>query len=191
MRIIGGQWKGRRIESPEGTDVTRPTTDRNRESLASMALSACGLDLTGVTVLDAFAGSGAMGLELLSRGATSCTFIEKDRAAAARVRRNCRSLDATPQQTRVLCGDAFRLATRRLQGAPFGIVFLDPPYAIDAAQVSGLVDDLWQAGNLRDDAIVLYERDSARPSIDPQCATLQKTKAGRKTSVDLLRVGGR
>ena len=70
MRIVGGKWRGRRIEAPEGRGVTRPTTDRMRESIASMILSARGLDLSGESVLDAFAGSGAMGLELLSRGNT-------------------------------------------------------------------------------------------------------------------------
>ena len=69
MRIVGGKWRGRQIEAPDGRDVTRPTTDRTREQIASMILSAAGLDLSGTSVLDAFAGSGAMGLELLSRGA--------------------------------------------------------------------------------------------------------------------------
>ena len=71
MRIVGGKWKGRSIEAPQGRDVTRPTTDRAREQIASMVLSARGLDLSGDLVLDAFAGSGAMGLELFSRGCHS------------------------------------------------------------------------------------------------------------------------
>lgn len=67
MRIIGGEWRGRKIEEPRGRDVTRPTTDRVREACASMVLSAFGFDLDEVRVLDAFGGSGALGIEMLSR----------------------------------------------------------------------------------------------------------------------------
>ena len=94
MRIVGGKWRGRQIEAPEGRGTTRPTTDRTREAIASMILSARGLDLTGDSVLDAFAGSGAMGLELLSRGASHATFVDRDRRAAARVRRSAEALGA-------------------------------------------------------------------------------------------------
>ena len=69
MRIIGGEWRGRKIEEPRGRDVTRPTTDRVRESCASMVMSAFDFDLDEVRVLDAFGGSGALGLEMLSRAA--------------------------------------------------------------------------------------------------------------------------
>ena len=91
MRIVGGKWRGRQIEAPEGRGVTRPTTDRMRESMASMILSARGLDLSGESVLDAFAGSGAMGLELLSRGAAHATFVDRDRGAVARLRRSAQA----------------------------------------------------------------------------------------------------
>ena len=81
MRIVGGIWRGRALAAPEGRDVTRPTTDRTREQMASMVLSAFDLDLSDVRILDAFAGSGAIGLELLSRGAAHCTFVDADRKA--------------------------------------------------------------------------------------------------------------
>ena len=84
MRIVGGKWRGRQIEAPDGRDVTRPTTDRTREQIASMILSAAGLDLSGTSVLDAFAGSGAMGLELLSRGAARAATGAPWRASSAR-----------------------------------------------------------------------------------------------------------
>ena len=93
MRIVGGEWRGRPLEAPEGRG-TRPTTDRMRETIASMVLSAFDLDLDGVSVLDAFAGSGAMGLEFLSRGARRCTFVDSDRKAAGVVRRNVAALGA-------------------------------------------------------------------------------------------------
>ena len=76
MRIIGGEWRGRKIEEPRGRDVTRPTTDRVREACASMVMSAFDFDLDEVRVLDAFGGSGALGIEMLSRGARSLTTFE-------------------------------------------------------------------------------------------------------------------
>ena len=167
MRIVGGIWRGRRIEAPEGRDVTRPTTDRMRESIASMVLSAFGLDLTGVRVLDAFGGSGALGLEFLSRGAESCTFVDLDKRAAARIRRNATSLGAGPGRFRVLSGDVFRMAARgSLAGGPFSLVVLDPPYAVDAGAVSSLVEDLREGGLLSDGALVLYEHASDGPGLD-------------------------
>ena len=90
MRIIGGEWRGRKIEEPRGRDVTRPTTDRVREACASMVMSAFDFDLDEVRVLDAFGGSGALGLEMLSRGARSLTTFEIDRNAARLITKNIR-----------------------------------------------------------------------------------------------------
>ena len=131
MRIVGGKWRGLSVEAPEGRGTTRPTTDRNRERFASMILSAAGLDLSGVEVLDAFAGSGAMGFELVSRGAARAVFVDLDRRAVARIRRTAeRSLHADASEWRALAGDACALAEQgRIPGGPFGVVFLDPPYA--------------------------------------------------------------
>ena len=86
MRVVGGIWKGHPLEAPQGRSVTRPTTDRVREALASMMESAFGLDLSGRHVLDAFGGSGAFGIEMLSRGMEEATFIDQDRKAAARIK---------------------------------------------------------------------------------------------------------
>ena len=190
MRIVGGKWCGRRVEAPSGRDVTRPTTDRVRESMSSMVMSACGLDLSGVAVLDAFAGSGAIGLELLSRGAERATLVDTDRKTGALLRRNVESVGAG-RQARVMTGDVFRLASRgRLAGAPFGIVALDPPYATEASRVSALVDDLMDAGLLTDGALVLYERASGRPCLEPTHPfEVVKQKRYGTTCVDLLRVG--
>lgn len=157
MRIVGGKWRGRAIEAPDGRDVTRPTTDRTREGVASMILSAAGLDLTGLSVLDAFAGSGAMGLELLSRGAARATFVDADRRAVARVRRSAAALGAGRDEARALVGDVFALVRRGIAGAPFDVVFLDPPYEVPAERVSGLVDELAATGQLAPGAVVVYE----------------------------------
>ena len=188
MRIVGGEWRGRALETPEGKG-TRPTTDRIREAIASMVLSAFDLDLDGVSVLDAFAGSGAMGLEFLSRGAERCTFVESDRRAAGVVRRNVASLGASGRTDVLMC-DAFQLTRRTsVPGAPFDLVVLDPPYALSAERVSGLVEDLGKAGLLVPGALVLYERASSGAQLSLAGATQLKSKPHGTTAVDLLRMG--
>ena len=92
MRIIAGGWRGRKLIAPAG-DTTRPTGDRTRETLFNMLASRLG-DFDGLTVADLFAGSGALGLEALSRGAASCLFVEQEAAAAETIRRNITALDA-------------------------------------------------------------------------------------------------
>lgn len=184
MRIVGGEWRGRPIEAPDGRDVTRPTTDRVREACASMLLAARGLSLAGARVLDAFAGSGAMGLELASRGAAWVTFVDRDRASCARVARNARALGARPGAWRVVRADAMRIAAA-VPGAPFDVVVLDPPYATDARVVSGLVSDLAAAGGLADGALVLYERDAQAPGLASRGLAPLKSKRYGQTAVDL------
>lgn len=190
MRIVGGKWRGRRVEAPSGRDVTRPTTDRVRESISSMVMSAVGLDLTGLAVLDAFAGSGAVGLELLSRGADHATFVEADHRVLSLLRKNAESVGAG-ESARVVAGDVFRLASSgRLPGAPFDVVVLDPPYATEASRVSALVDALADASLLGDAGLVVYERACDRPALALAHAaeTLRQKRYGT-TCVDLVRVG--
>lgn len=188
MRIVGGKWKGLAVEAPEGRGTTRPTTDRNRERIASMILSAAGLDLTGTRVLDAFAGSGAMGFELVSRGAASATFVDLDRRAVARIRRTAeRSLRADASEWRALAGDACSLAEQgRIPGGPFGVVFLDPPYAVEASRVAALVRALVARGALERGAIVVYERSAKSPGIEGAGLELAKSKSQGITAVDLM-----
>lgn len=186
MRIVGGKWRGRAVEAPQSRETTRPTTDRTRESIASMILSAAGLDLTGASVLDAFAGSGAMGFELVSRGAARAVLIDKDRRAQAAIRRTAASLGAGPDTVRPLAGDAFALAARGIAGAPFDVVFLDPPYAVPAEQVTGLVETLAATGQLAPGAIVVYEHAANAPGIAAQGLTLKKSKSHGVSCVDLL-----
>ena len=124
MRIIAGKWRGRMIDAPPG-HATRPTADRVRETLFSMLASRLG-SFDELRVADLFAGSGALGLEALSRGAASATFVENDAKAAAAIRRNADKLGATVQ---VLSGSA--LALPGLE--PFDLIFADPPYAQSAA----------------------------------------------------------
>ena len=190
MRIVGGRWRGHPIEALEGPDVTRPTTDRTREQMASMVLSAFGLDLSEVSVLDAFAGSGAIGLELLSRGARRCTFVDMDRKAAARVRRNAEALGAMRQEFAVVTGDVAKLVARGpLPNAPFSLLVLDPPYAMPVAQVANLVEGLAASGQLAPGAVVLYERASKAEGLALAHARIEKSKSHGTTAVDLLVMG--
>ena len=134
MRIVGGKHRGRRIEAPPGLEV-RPTSDRAREALFNILihghLAADGTSpLPGARVLDAFAGSGALGLEALSRGAGHALFIESDAKACAAIRANAKALGETANTT-VMPGDATKPPP--CPGAPCGIVFLDPPYGRDLA----------------------------------------------------------
>ena len=190
MRVVGGKWGGMPLESPEGRGVTRPTTDRNREAMASMILSARELNLEGSSVLDAFAGSGAMGIELLSRGAARCTFIDQDARAAARVRRNLAKVGAEKGAYAVLRGDACQLAERgRIAGAPFDVVFLDPPYALSAGVVSAMLKHLVAQGALRSGATVVYERSAQAPGLDVPGLIPMRTKRYGIPCVDLLEKG--
>lgn len=190
MRIVGGKLRGRRFEAPEGRG-TRPTTDRMRETIASMVLSACGLDLADDSVLDAFAGSGGVGLELLSRGARHCTFCERDRRAAALLRRNCSALGVDKPAHTVLVGDVCRMAAglghgAGIAGAPFSVVFLDPPYAMPAADVAQLVDDLNRGGALVPQAVVVYERAAEGETLGVEGFVTLKSRKHGGTVVDVL-----
>jgi 16S rRNA (guanine(966)-N(2))-methyltransferase RsmD len=120
MRVIAGLYRGRRLTAPPGTD-TRPTSDRVREALFSILGP-----LDGATVLDLFAGSGALGIEALSRGAREVLFCDSSRRAADVIRANLRALGI---DARVVCDDARRvLRTAHAQGDAYDLVFLDPPY---------------------------------------------------------------
>lgn len=124
MRVVAGKWGGRRLVAPPGND-TRPTSDKVRQAVFNM-LDSAGL-VDGAVVVDLFAGSGAMGLEALSRGATSCTFVERDRAALDALRANIAALNAADQCS-VLGSDASAAGARC---ASADLVLVDPPYKFD------------------------------------------------------------
>ena len=157
MRIVAGRWGGRHLAAPRG-HVTRPTSDRVREATFSSLASRFGGVWDDTRVLDLFAGSGALGLEALSRGASSATFVERDRAALAALRDNIASLQA--EQARIVAMES-RMAVRRpLPGAPFTLLFLDPPYRIDAVEVAGLMGHLTSGGALAPGAVTVWEHAS-------------------------------
>ena len=122
MRIIAGEWRARTIEAPPGS-ATRPTADRARETLFSMLASRLGT-FEGLRVADLFAGSGALGLEALSRGASTATFVESDSQAVASIRRNAEKLRAGAR-AQIIGGSALALP----RSDPFDLIFADPPYA--------------------------------------------------------------
>ncbi|MEM7077318.1 MAG: 16S rRNA (guanine(966)-N(2))-methyltransferase RsmD [Pseudomonadota bacterium] len=128
VRIIGGNWKGRKISFPENPSL-RPTLARTRETLFNWLRP----QIEGTRCLDLFAGSGILGLEALSQGAQHVSFVERDRRAAQSLRDNLVALDAQAQ-AEVCCADAQRVITN-LQG-PYDIIFLDPPYSATALLLS-------------------------------------------------------
>lgn len=138
MRIIAGDWKRRQLRAPAG-DATRPTADRTRETLFSMLVSRLG-DFEGLSVADMFAGSGALGLEALSRGAASCLFVEQDAAAIRCLRQNIASLRAQ-QQCDVVAGSVMSLGPAK---EPKDLILLDPPYGTNAGAVA--IDRLARLG---------------------------------------------
>ena len=130
MRIVAGQWRGRKLIAPPG-ETTRPTSDRTRETLFSMLVSRLG-SFEGLKVADLFAGSGALGIEALSRGAATCLFVESDAAALRALRSNIANLQAAPQ-TDVLAASVLALGPAP---APLDLILLDPPYGSGAGVVA-------------------------------------------------------
>lgn len=157
MRIVAGEFRGRTIEAPSEA-TTRPTTDRVRESMFSSIYSRR-QDLSATRVLDAFAGSGALGLEALSRGAESCVFFERDAAARSVLEGNISSLGLAAPRASVRGVDVGEAAAAGLRGAgdPFSLVLLDPPYAVPPARVASFVDGLAANGDLALGCILVYE----------------------------------
>ena len=127
MRIVAGQFRGRPLAAPEGAH-TRPTSDRVREAVFNvLEHGIAGFSFAGIRVLDLFAGTGALGLEALSRGAAFCLFVEEDAGARALIRRNVETLGLTGT-TKVFRRDATNLGPVVGNRGGFDLVILDPPY---------------------------------------------------------------
>ena len=158
-RIIAGQARGRRLSTPPG-QRTRPTSDRAREGLFSALDSLLG-GLTGLRLIDAYAGSGAVGLEALSRGAEAALLIETDRRAAETVRANLAALGLPGG--RLAADRVERVAAEPCPDTPYDVLFLDPPYALEAAAVATAITGFAAQGWLAADAVVCVERASRDP----------------------------
>lgn len=214
MRIVAGTLRGRSIDAPAG-EGTRPTIDRVREALFSSLYSLRG-GFEGAVVLDAFAGSGALGIEALSRGAAQAVFYEHDAKAANVLKRNLANCglagksgrnDAAPWMpeanpssgagalgsaisTRVVKRDVLA-APPTTQQPPFDLLFLDPPYAYDATRVLAMVCTLAETGALADGAIIVYEHAIADAKAVTQAAeeagfTQESSKKYGKTGITVL-----
>ena len=164
MRVVGGSLKRRALEAPEGLDV-RPTSDRAREALFNILEHRDGRPLKGALVLDVFAGSGALGIEALSRGAAHCTFIETLPQALAAIRLNLGKLGLAGRAT-VIARDATHPGNA-IDGPtlPASLVLLDPPYrsGLAAPALSGLLDGGWISSGALISIEVAAKEDFAAP----------------------------
>ena len=171
MRIIAGKWRGRTIAAPVG-EATRPTSDRTREALFSMLASRLG-SFEGLEVADIFAGSGALGIEALSRGSAACTFVDNDRAAQEAIRANLAKLGTEGD---VRGGGAEHARFLR----PLDLVFLDPPYG------SGLADKVLPNLPLAPGAFVSVETGRGETVAAPGLE-LEAERTHGKAKITLLR----
>lgn len=152
MRIVGGRLGGRTLAAPKSQDV-RPTSERLREALFNILAHGYDASLTGTRVLDLFAGTGALGLEAMSRGAAFALFIDDGAEARALMRQNVEAL-GLGGITRIFRRDATRLGAVH-PNEPFGLVFIDPPYRKGLAEKS--LVSLHDGGWLMPDALVIVE----------------------------------
>jgi 16S rRNA (guanine966-N2)-methyltransferase len=180
MRIVGGRVGGRTLAAPDNSD-SRPTTDRVRESIFNvLAHGIAGFSFENVRVLDAFAGTGALGLEALSRGGAYCLFIEHDAAARGLIRRNVESLGLTGV-TKVFRRDATDLGPARPHGT-FALAFLDPPYgqAMATAALASMASGGWLAEGA---VIVIEDRRGSAQALPPPFALLDRRTWGDTEAV--------
>jgi 16S rRNA (guanine966-N2)-methyltransferase len=170
MRVVAGEFKGRRLHSARGTR-TRPTADRVREALFSMLG-----DVSRARVLDLYAGSGALGIEALSRGAESAVFVERDPAALAALRRN---LEAVGARADVRRQDVLRFLAR--PEGKFDLVFCDPPYDVAPAVAAPLTGAL--PALLGEDARIVIESDKRNPLLLPLPLVVERTYGDTRVAI--------
>ncbi|TDC31022.1 16S rRNA (guanine(966)-N(2))-methyltransferase RsmD [Micromonospora sp. 15K316] len=155
-RIVAGTFGGRRLAAPAGSG-TRPTSDRVREALFSAVQTE--VELEGARVADLYAGSGAVGLEALSRGAAHVLLVEADARAARVIRDNIAALRAGPA-ARLVTGRVATVLAGGPEGGPYDVVFADPPYAVTDEEITAMLTALVEHGWLAPDALVVVERSS-------------------------------
>lgn len=185
MRIIGGNLRGLKLAEVGAGDPSahlRPTTDRVRETMFNLLINSLGIRLEGMRVLDLFAGTGALGLEALSRGAARVSFVDDGAAARALLRTNiekARAMGSTDLWRR----DATKLGVNR--GPSYDLVFMDPPYgkALGEAAIQSALEGGW----LTDGALVIWE-DSTPPTLPQGFELLDQRRYG-DTLVTILQRG--
>jgi 16S rRNA (guanine966-N2)-methyltransferase len=185
MRVIGGHDRGRRLRAPRGLG-TRPTADRVRETLFDVL----GPAVAGARVLDLFAGTGAVGIEALSRGAERVVLVERDQSALRALRANLAAVGAARAAARVVAGDVLQvLPELGVQEGPFDFVFVDPPYATSLA--GRTLQVLTAARICRDgtEVVVQHSTRTALPSVAGLSAHRRPRRFG-DTALTFLRAEG-
>ncbi len=183
MRIVGGRFRGRALAAPSGA-LTRPTSDKVRESLFNILIHGIeGAGIEGARVLDLFAGTGALGLEALSRGAAYCLFVEDNADARGLIRENIEALGLTGA-SKVWRRDAAKLGTAAPM-QPFQLLFADPPYGkgLGEQALQAAADGGWLSAGA---VCVLEERADAEPAIPAAFALLDRRVYG-DTALHFLR----
>lgn len=184
MRIVGGKFRGKALASPSGRDI-RPTSDRLREAVFNILEHAYDDPTDGARVLDLFAGTGALGIEALSRGARSALFVDDGLEARGLIRSNLDALGIMGL-ARISKRDVTHLGPAHAQGG-FTLAFADPPYGkgLGAKALSALVAGKW----LADDALVVLEEAKGAEIPLPAAFTLEDTRVYGDTQVMFLRFG--
>ncbi len=177
MRIIAGEWRGRKLVAPEGL-ATRPTGDRTRETLFSMLTSRLG-SFDGLRVADLYAGSGALGLEALSRGAAFACFVEHDPRAVSAISANVDSLGAG-DRAQVLTRSVDALSSRQ----PFDLIFADPPYSPGSGTAA--LRQILASGSAAPGSWIAIETKRGE-AIEPQGCALDSAREVGRARITLLR----
>ena len=179
MRVIAGQFKGRRLKTPSWEGL-RPTSDKLRETLFNILAAR----VSGARVLDGYAGTGAIGIEALSRGARHVTFVERDRRAVSLIQSNLASCGVEQGYT-IHSGDAPEVLRRLPPDATFDLVLLDPPYEADTVRQTLEA----AAARLANDGLVVLERATRRePDVPDVYERMRDVKSGDSTLTFLRRV---
>jgi len=181
MRIVAGEWRRRLLQAPPG-EATRPTADRTRETLFAMLASRLG-SFEGLAVADLFAGSGALGLEALSRGAATCLFVEHDPAAIRALRANIAALRAQPR-CEVRAGSVMQLGPAK---TPYDLILLDPPYHSGAGAVA--LDRLARLGWIGEGTWVALET-AHDEKVQVKALAIEAERKVGKALLTLLRTAG-
>jgi len=183
MKIIAGRWKGRHLMVPPTS--LRPTSERNRETIFNLLMQA----LPDASILDLFAGSGALGMEALSRGAASCTWVDQHRDAAQLIRENIEKLDGTqtPLASRVRCSEVAQWLRNPTPSGPYDIVLADPPYQEDRAWLTRLLTTLPTCGALAQRALLVFEGQKRLDPVEHPLWTLLRDRKYGLTRLHIYR----
>jgi 16S rRNA (guanine966-N2)-methyltransferase len=178
MRIVAGRFRGAALATPKGQDI-RPTSDRVRESVFNILAHGLDVAIDGARVLDLFAGTGALGLEAMSRGAAFALFVEESAEARGLIRRNAETLGVMGA-TKIYRRDATRLGEVGTL-APFGLVFADPPYGrqFGEAALAAALEGGWMLPG----AVAVIEESADAPFKTPEAFALLDTRIYGGTAI--------